>query len=265
MLNRMLAGPTALAATAAAALVALAGCDQGPEIVPAKFTSRPSASDMAEAYPDFARMARIPGKVKMRCEYNIAGTLQRCRQIAVAPAGLNFDKGVPRLLSKYAVTPQTVDGRPAPAPIVFTISFTPQPAPPPYAGEPIRDADVAVVRRSLSYMGEAENRSAQYRATRSVDVDRMTAVGGMVDRAYAAEGAARRAAMPLAVVQTLLPADRRQLSQPTGYVMFPTLWQMEAESPEFFAANERLAQRLRTEYCAAFACSTDLPETAPAE
>lgn len=259
MLNRKLAGLTALAAAAA-----LGACEKGPEIVPAKFTARPSTSDIAEAYPAFAGMARIPGKVKMRCEYNIAGTLQRCRQVAVAPEGLNFEAGVPRLLSKYTVTPQTYDGRPAPAPITFVISFTPVPAPGPYAGEPVSDADVAVVRRNLSYMGEAEGRSAQYRASRSVDLDRMTAVGGIVDRAYAAEGAARRAAMPLAVVQTLLPADRRQLSQPSGYVMFPTLWQMEAESPEFFAANERLAAHMRNAYCAAYSCSTDLPEAAPA-
>jgi hypothetical protein len=67
------------------------------------------------------------------------------------------------------------------------------------------------------------------------------------------------------VVQTLLPADRRQLSQPSGYVMFPTLWQMEAESPEFFAANERLAGKMRTEYCAAYSCSTELPETVAAK
>jgi hypothetical protein len=260
MLNRTLPGLAALAAVAS-----LSACEKGPEIVPAKFTARPSSSDLAEAYPAFARMARIPGKVKMRCEYSISGTLQRCRQVAVAPEGLHFEAGVPRLLSKYTVSPQTLDGRPAPAPITFVIDFTPQPAPGPYAGEPVRDADVAVIRRNLSYMGEAENRSAQYRASRSVDLDRMNAVGGIVDRAYAAEGAARRAAMPLAVVQTLLPADRRQLSQPSGYVMFPTLWQMEAESPEFFAANERLAGKMRTEYCAAYSCSTELPETVAAK
>lgn len=265
MLNRVLPGRTLAALAVLAAVAGLTACDKGPEVVPAKFTARPSATDLAEAYPAFARMARIPGKVKMRCEYSISGTLQRCRQIAVAPEGLNFEAGVPRLLSKYTVSPQTYDGRPAPAPITFVIAFTPPPAPGPYTGEPIRDADVAVVRRSLSYMGEAENRAAQYRASRSVDLDRMTAVGGIVDRAYAADGAARRAAMPLAVVQTLLPADRRELSKPTGYVMFPSLWQLEAESPEFFAVNERMASRMRTEYCAAWSCSTDLPEAAPAE
>ena len=260
MLNRTLPGLAALAVVAS-----LTACEKGPEIVPAKFTARPSADELAEAYPAFARMARIPGKVKMRCEYSISGTLQRCRQVAVAPEGLNFEAGVPRLLSKYTVLPQTYDGRPAPAPITFVISFTPPAAPGPYAGEPVRDADVAVVRRSLSYMGESENRAAQYRASRSVDLDRMTAVGGMVDRAYAADGAARRAVMPLAVVQTLLPADRRELGKPTGYVMFPSMHQMETESPEFFAANERMASRMRTEYCAAYSCSTELPEAVTRE
>ncbi|WP_420479059.1 hypothetical protein [Brevundimonas sp. FT23028] len=259
MLNRTISGVIALAAVSG-----LNACEKGPEIVPAQFTARPSASDIAEVYPAFARMARIPGKVKMRCEYSISGTLQRCRQIAVAPEGLNFEAGVPRLLSKYTVAPQTLDGRPAPAPITFVISFNPPPAPGPYTGEPVREADVAVVRRSLSYMGEAENRAAQYRATRSVELDRMTTVGRIVDSAYAAEGAARRAVMPLAVVQTLLPADRRELSKPSGYVMFPTLYQLEAESPEFFAANERLASHMRNAYCAAWSCSTELPEAAPA-
>lgn len=260
MLNRTMSGLIALAAVAG-----LSACEKGPEIVPAKFTARPSAGDIAEVYPAFARMARIPGKVKMRCEYSISGTLQRCRQVAVAPEGLNFEAGVPRLLSKYTVSPQTLDGRPAPAPITFVIAFEPPPAPGPYTGEPVRDADVAVVRRSLAYIDEGENRAAQYRASRSVELDRMTAVGGIVDRAYAADGAARRAVMPLAVVQTLLPADRRQLAQPTGYVMFPSLYQLEAESPEFFAANERMATRMRNEYCAAYSCSTELPEAAPAE
>jgi hypothetical protein len=261
MLNRKLAGLTALAG----AVAVLGGCEKGPEIVPAKFTARPSASDIAEMYPTFARMARIPGRVKMRCEYTISGTLERCRQVAVAPEGLNFEKNVSRLLGKYTVTPQTLDGRPAPAPITFVISFDPPAAPAPYTGEPVRDTDVAVVRRQLSYINEAEGQSAAHRASRSVELDRMTAVSGFVDRAYTAEGGQRRATMPLAVVQTLSPQDRARLSQPGGYVMLPMLWEIEATSPEFFAANDRLAAHMRNAYCAAYSCSTDLPEAAPAE
>lgn len=261
MLNRKLAGATALAAAA----VVLGSCEKGPEVVPATFTARPSVSDIAEVYPTFARMARIPGKVKMRCEYTISGSLQRCRQLAVAPEGLNFEKGVSRLLGKYTVSPQTYDGRPAPAPITFVISFDPPAAPAPYSGEPVRDSDVALVRRHLSYIGEAEGQSAAYRASRTVELDRMTAVSGIVDRAYEAEGAQRRATMPLAVVQALSPEDRNRLSRSGGYVMLPMLWDIEAVSPEFFSANERLAAHMRNAYCAQYACSTELPAAAPAK
>ncbi|MDQ8029394.1 MAG: hypothetical protein REJ23_11755 [Brevundimonas sp.] len=261
MLNRKLAGLTALAG----AFAVLVGCSKGPEIVPAKFTARPSASDIAEMYPTFARMARIPGRVKMRCEYTISGTLERCRRVAVAPEGLNFEDGVSRLLSKYTVAPQTLDGRPAPAPITFVINFDPPAAPPPYTGAPVRDADVAVIRRQLSYIGEAEGLSAAFRASRSVELDRMTAVSGFVERAFSAEGAQRRATMPLAVVQAMTPENRARLTSPSAYVMLPLLSDIEAASPEFFAANERLAAHMRNAYCAAYACSTDLPEAAAAE
>lgn len=258
MLNRRLA----MAAAAVVGTLTLASCEKGPEVVPAKFAARPSVSDINEAYPVFARMARIPGKVKMRCEYTISGTLQRCRQVAVAPEGLNFEKSVSRLLAKYTVTPQTYDGRPAPAPITFVISFDPPAAPQPYAGEPVRDADVASLRRQLSYIGAAEGESAAYRAARTVEVDRMNVVSGMVTRAFEAEGAQRRATMPLAVVQTMQPDDRARLSRPDAYIMLPTIWQIEATSPEFFAANERLAAHMRNAYCAAYSCSTELPATA---
>lgn len=250
-----------LALAALAATLAVAGCEKGPEIVPAKFAASPSAADIEAAYPAFARMARIPGKVKMRCEYSMSGTLQRCRRLGVAPAGLNFEAGVPGLLSKYTVTPQTYDGRPAPAPIVFTISFNPPAAPGPYTGEPVRDADMAIVRRNLTYARQSENRMLQFQASRSVELDRMNAVGGIVDRAYAAEGSARLDTLPRAVIQVLAPSDRVRLRDPGSYVMFPTLSQLESGSPEFFAANERMAARMRTEYCAAYPCSAELPAT----
>ena len=145
------------------------------------------------------------------------------------------------------------------------ISFDPPAAPAPYSGEPVRDSDVALVRRQLSYIGEAEGQAAAYRASRTVELDRMTAVSGIVDRAYDAEGAQRRATMPLAVVQALSPEDRSRLSRSGGYVMLPMLWDIEAVSPEFFSANERLAAHMRNAYCAQYACSTELPAAAPAK
>lgn len=259
MLNRILPGLIGLAAVAG-----LSACDKGPEIVPATFTARPSADDLAEAYPAFARMARIPGKVKMRCEYAISGTLQRCRQIAVAPEGLKFEAGVPRLLSKYTVSPQTYDGRPAPAPITFVIAFTPSPPPPPFTGPAPTEAELAMARRGWAFMENFQDRSAQYRASRSVELDRMTAVADIVDRAYAAEGAALTRARAIAEVQVQTPAERRNGPSSTVFSITNEAV-LERVSPEYYAAAERAAVLMRAEYCAAWSCSTALPAAAPAE
>lgn len=249
---------------ALAAVFALSACDGGPEIVPAGWVSQPSASDIAQAYPDFARMAQIPGKVKLRCDYTLEGVLERCRKLGVAPAGLQFDRALPRLLALYQVRPQTYDGQPAPSPIEFVIAFNPPPAPPPYAGPPVTETELAAVRRTVSLIGRVENQMAQQRASRSVDLDRMTPVAGMVDRAFAAEGDARDAATMRALVQAMTPGDRRELSSSRSYMALPNRFELERVSPEYHAANRQLATRMRTEYCAAYACDATLPGAAPA-
>lgn len=245
---------------ALAALVALGSCDKGPQIEPARFNQSPTFEDVAAVYPDFARIARIPGRVKMRCEYTLDGDLKRCRMLGVAPEGLNFDKAVPRLLGKYNVIPQTLDGRPAPAPLVFTINFEPAATPGPYAGPAPTDRELAAARRSLSMYGQYENNMLQHAASRTVPLDRMSAVAGMVDRAYQAEGAARRQTMAAAMVMALTPADRRLLAERDGYLGLAAPWLLERLSPEFHAANERMAARIRTEYCAAYSCDLTLTE-----
>lgn len=256
-------GTTPWRLAAAAALALLTGCESGPEITPARWASQPTAGDMAEAYPDFARMARIPGKVKMRCHYTLDGVLERCRKIGVAPEGLNFDRHVPRLLAKYVVVPQTYDGRPAPSSIDFVIAFNPSPTPAAYAGQPVTDGELAALRRKVGIDRERERRMAQYIGSRTVELDRSAAVAAIVDRAYAAEDSARYDAMLRGVVQALTPAERRVLAS-NDYVTLPTLAQIEAVSPEFHAANARLATRMRSEYCAAYSCDTTLPAPPPA-
>lgn len=247
-----------------AALVAvatLAGCDSGPEIVAAKWASRPSASDLAMAYPAFARMARIPGRVKVRCTYELDGVLRGCRLLGVAPAGLHFEDTLPRLLAKYVVTPQTLGGRPAPAPITFVVAFDPPPAPPAFAGPPVTAAERAAAGRTVAVFSRFEGQMTQDQASRSVDLDRMSAVAAIVDRAYAADGKAVRDAMPTALVQAMTPADRRALGR--GGMYWPGQGRLEMVSPEYHAAQGRVAARMRAEYCAAYSCDATLPnETA---
>lgn len=243
---------------ALAVLAILAGCEKGPEIVKASWASKPTAAEVAEVYPAFARMARIPGKIEVRCNYDRQGVLSRCRRIGVAPAGLKFEDALKRLLPKYRVTPQTVDGITAPSEITFVINFNPPRAPAPYAGPPVTPGELASVRRMTSGFSSYESAMAQRAASYTVDVDRMSAVGAMVDRAYKAEGAALAAALPLALVQASSPEDRRTLASGRSVRLYSRL-ELENISPEYHAALERLGAHMRTEYCAAYTCDPTLP------
>lgn len=257
--------PWRLAALAALAAVAgLYGCDSGPEIVPASWASQPSAAEMAQAYPAFARMAHIPGKVKMRCEYSVSGALERCRKLGVAPEGLNFDKALPRLLARYVVKPQTYDGTVAPAPIEFVIAFNPPSAPPVSSAAPVTGPELAALRRGVSLTGAMESQIAQLQASRSVELDRMSAVAAMVDRAHDAESADRVDTVLRGVIQAMTPDQREELLTNPRFMVLPNRLEIEAASPEYFAYTQRLATRMRTEYCAAYSCDATLPNTAPA-
>lgn len=245
-------------------LSAMSACDTGPEIVPAKFISRPSRIDIDNAYPAFARMAHIPGRVRMRCEYSTVGVLERCRKLAVAPEGMNFDKWVPRLLSKYVVQPQTLGGAVAPAPIEFTIVFDPPTQPPPIADVAPTDAEMAIMRRGLSLNLDLETRIAQDAAARSVELDRMNVVREIVDHAYAAEGHDRRDVLMRGIIEAMSSDQRAELLSRPNYMVLPNRLEVERISPTYFARSQALATRMRTEYCAAYSCSAELPTAAAA-
>lgn len=250
------------AAIVAVMSAALFGCDTGPEIVPAKWAQTPSADDMTRAYPDFARMARIPGRVKVSCNTTLDGALERCRVLGEAPEGLHFREALPRLLGQYVVTPQTLDGRPAPGPLTFVIAFDPPPAPAPYQGPAPTAAEVASARRGFELMERFEGRSEQHQASRSVDLDRMTVVADIVDRVYEAEGDNLMRARAIAQVQIQTPAARRDGPSRSSFMISRTE-ELERVSPEYHAAVGKAATLMRADYCARYSCDARLP-AAPA-
>lgn len=230
---------------AVAAAVGLSACDSGPEITPASISKHPSAEAMADAYPAFPRLARIPGKVKMRCEYSTQGKLQNCDMLSVAPAGLQFESAVRQLLGEYVVSPQLMDGRPAPAPMEFVINFDPPPPPAPSVGPGMQSYDSAYLRGVIG--GQA---------ARGLDEERRKAVDKLVQRVFASEG--RRDILVTTMVMAMSKHDRdlmgEQLSPDKGPATGADL-----------AAYERIAERLRTEYCAAYPCDATLPAAAAAQ
>lgn len=241
MLNKMMR-PLAVAAVAAAGL---AGCDGGPEITPASFTKQPSAEAMADAYPAFARLAKIPGKVKVRCEYSMQGKLQNCDTLAVAPAGLQFEGAVRQLVGEYVVKPQMMDGRPAPAPMEFVINFDPPPPPAASVGPGMQPYDNAYLRGVIAG-----------RAAVTVDeTERRKAVDAIVQRALAPER--RFDILVTTMVMGMTKHDREmmgeQLSPYKGVATGADL-----------AAYDGMAERIRAEYCAAYSCDATLPAAAAA-
>lgn len=247
-------------AVAVLGLLALAACDTGREITPATFVQTPSATEMRAAYPTFARLAGIEGKVWMHCAYTLEGALERCRKKGVAPEGLNFDRPVGRLLAYYVVDPQRIDGRAAPGEIDFVIHFAPPPPPPAWTGAPITDAErrqaLRVVDSQLLQFDEYGERG---NAHRTVDIDRYQPVATMLDEAFAAEADARRDALATAFVQAMTPAFRREFLSPRAAFRGVTAYEMETVSPELYAVNARIAERIRAQYCAAYSCAVTPP------
>lgn len=245
---------------AAMGLLAVAACDTGPEITPATFVQTPSAAEMRAAYPTFARIAQIEGKVWMHCAYTLEGTLERCRKRGVAPEGLNFDKPVGRLLAFYVVDPQRIDGRAAPGEIDFVIHFAPSAAPPSWTGAPITDAELRQAQRVIdSQLMQFDEYGERGNAHRTVAIDRYQPAAAMLDRAFSAEADARRDALSRAFVQAMIPAARREFLSPRAPFRGVTAYEMEAVSPELFAVNARIAKRIRDEYCAAYPCAATRP------
>lgn len=243
-----------------AGLLALAACEMGPEITPAKMVQTPDAERIRAAYPTFARIAQIEGKVWMRCAYTLDGLVERCRKRGVAPEGLNFDKGIPGLLADYIVEPQTIDGRPAPGEIDFLIHFAPPSAPPTWEGEPVTDDERRAARRLVTaQLGLVDRYGDRGNAHRTVAIDRYQAVADMLDQAFAAEGDARNEAMAYALIQAMTPEERRAFRR--GGFGGASTYEMEAVSPELFAVNARIAKRIRDEYCAAYPCAATRPGT----
>ncbi len=242
------------------ALVAVSACDTGPEITLAKMVQTPDAERLRAAYPTFARIAGIEGKVWMRCAYTLDGLLERCRKRGVAPEGLNFDKGISGLLADYIVEPQTIDGRAVPGEIDFVIHFAPPSAPPAWQGEPVTNDERRSARRLVTaQLAMVDRYGERGNAHRTVAIDRYQPVADMLDRAFTAEGDARNDAMAYALVQAMTPEARRAFRR--GGFGGASLYEMEAVSPELFAVNARIAKRIRDEYCAAYPCAATRPGT----
>jgi TonB family protein len=97
----------------------VAADEPAPTVITAPhWLERPSAIDVAAAYPDRAQRAQISGKAIVACRVGGDGRLYQCRVFAEAPLGEQFGAAALSLTPKFRMTPPA-QPRPGVAPTIF--------------------------------------------------------------------------------------------------------------------------------------------------
>ena len=74
--------------------------------------ARPTADQVARAYPETAQRAGVGGLVVLACDVTAAGTVVRCDAVSESPQGYGFSRAALSLTRYFRMRPATDDGRP---------------------------------------------------------------------------------------------------------------------------------------------------------
>ncbi len=90
--------------------LSLGGVQIAPTIVDPQWLTRPTAQEVAGAYPEPAVRQGVAGAVTLACQVDAAGRVAGCAAIAEDPAGYGFARAAVGLSRYFRMKPRTEDG-----------------------------------------------------------------------------------------------------------------------------------------------------------
>ncbi|HUO11701.1 MAG TPA: energy transducer TonB [Caulobacteraceae bacterium] len=235
----------------------------------------PDARDMANYYPQIARLIGIGGRAVLHCTVAVDGGLADCRAIKEMPVGMGFGDAAIAMTGKFQMHPATVDGQPVAGgeiniPILFDpspVAVAPASAPADRGPSPNPKALALAVRLAQlvhwneAFAADADRYGSQLAtltqqqgltAQEITALDSMKAAQGEYLQSVLGEREARMA-------RDYSPDQLQRLielfADPTAQLWFSGLDAMtRGEAENAAAARARVVQDARARFCQAVAC-----------
>lgn len=220
-----------------------------------QWRTTPSAADLGDVYPGFARMIEVRGRVTLTCPLGGDGRLTGCAVVSAHPPGLGFDQAALPLMSRFqADAPQSL-GR---ANVRVTMNFRIEDEPiVPYEGPPPSPAALALAERALGILQERGDLPSTIfnteQETGGLAPDRLEFVRERIREVEAEYGRAYRDATVLVLARLYGERALRRFLEGSTLVT-PDLDEFGAAFDEMERIGLQAAAHVRSRYCAAYSC-----------
>jgi TonB family protein len=254
---------TLAAAVAVMAVLAGAATAQTPvaprpvTITNPDWASLPDVETLGAAHPAFASMAGIGGSAVLNCTARPDGGLTGCRVVEALPAGMGFDRAALSVAPDFRVTPRSVDGLATAATVQFRIHFTLAEDPPiaPWTGpEPGAEHLQKTRQGVLRFESDVEAEFEASLQDLGLDADRADTARALARQVHDEFTEKQIDASALALARLVTPEQLEMMMSGASFPPPPPEDLMMRAGDRVEAVSRQEEERLRTLYCARFAC-----------